>query len=197
MRLEKFGDSYDIVKQSLLRWLSPCGDWVAQPMFTEDVPKLQAEAFSRHLGVPLLSTQTLRRESVRDEYFASAESCGKHLFLDPNTGLKVPSARRADAPNFVNGTDLVRLAVKRPDKLTLVFDQSIDRRYPLRQQVEAKLVWLREQNVFGVTYESHACFVLVSASKSVLKSGRAMLLRQSGLPSGRLVEVGGSRRTRG
>jgi len=189
VNLAKFGDSYDVVKQSLLRWLSPCGEWVAQPMFTEDVSREQAEAFARHLGVSLLPAQKLGPDSDRDLYFASAAACGKHLFLDPNTGLKVPCARRADAPAFVNGTEVVHLSLKRPNKLTLVFDQSIDRRYSARQQVEAKLAWLAERHVFGVTYESHACFVLCCASKSVLNSARDVLLRQSGLPIERLVQV--------
>jgi len=34
VKLDKFGDSYGIVKQGLLRWLSPCGPWLAHPMFT-------------------------------------------------------------------------------------------------------------------------------------------------------------------
>jgi len=37
MRMRYFGDSYDIVKQSLLRWLRPLGEWSVHPMFTEPV----------------------------------------------------------------------------------------------------------------------------------------------------------------
>jgi hypothetical protein len=192
MKLDKFGDSYDIVKQSLLRWLAPCGSWVAHPMFTEPVDPSEAEAFSRLLGVSLLTTQSLRN-AERDAYLFSATSCADHLFLDPNTGLRVPSATRVDAPNFVNGTELVTIARARPDKLTLVFDQSIDRQYPSRDQIEAKLSWLAERCVYGVTYESHACFVLVSATQSVLEKASETLLQESHLPPARLVRVNGTR----
>ena len=34
MDLTKYGNSYDIVKQSFLRWLSLCGSWAAPPTFT-------------------------------------------------------------------------------------------------------------------------------------------------------------------
>lgn len=37
MKLQYFGDSYDIVKKSLICWLSEFGPWVTHPMFTEDV----------------------------------------------------------------------------------------------------------------------------------------------------------------
>lgn len=189
MKLDKFGDSYDIVKQSLLRWLAPCGAWVTHPMFTEWVDPSEAEAFSRFLGVPLLTTENLHPSIERDAYLSRAIACGDNLFLDPNTGLRVPSASRADAPEFVNGTELVTIAQARPDKLTLVFDQSIDRRYPSRNQIEAKLLWLAEHGVYGVTYESHACFVLVSATEITLDRASETLLRESRLPTGRVVRV--------
>jgi hypothetical protein len=37
MKLRYFGDSYDIVKKSMLAWLSPFGKWQTHPMFTEVV----------------------------------------------------------------------------------------------------------------------------------------------------------------
>ena len=49
------GDSYDIVKQSLLRWLADMGTWTTHPMFTEPISTEQANAFSRLLGTRLLS----------------------------------------------------------------------------------------------------------------------------------------------
>jgi hypothetical protein len=189
MKLDKFGDSYDIVKQSLLRWLAPCGPWVAHPMFTEPVDPSAAEAFSRFLNVCLLTTQTLHRHTDRTAYFSTATSCVGHVFLDPNTGLRVPSASLDDATHFVNGTELVIPARARPDKLTLVFDQSIDRRHPSKDQIEAKLTWLAERGVYGVTYESHACFVLVSATESVLEKAIETLFRESRLPCARLVRM--------
>ena len=187
MKLEKFGDSYDVVKQSLLRWLAPCGPWRALPMFTEPVDPSEAAAFSRFLGVPLLSAPVLDRATDRDGYFAEAAACPDHLLLDPNTGLRVPAASRADAPDFVNGTELVAIARSRPEKLTLVFDQSVDRKHPPCEQIEAKLSWLAERDVYGVTYQSHVCFVLVSATQVVLEKALQTLAKESGLPRSRFV----------
>jgi len=187
MKLEKFGDSYDIVKHSLLRWLAPCGTWVAHPMFTEKVDPADADAFSQFLGVPLLSTEVLHRSTDRAAYFSAAISSERHLFLDPNTGLRVASASASSAPDFVFGTELVTIARSWPDRLTLVFDQSIDRRYAPRKQIEAKLAWLAERAVYAATYESHASFVLASASQEVLDEALALLLKRSQLPISRLV----------
>ena len=47
MRLEFFGDSYDIVKRALIQWLAPLGQWYVQPLFTDDVSPHQATAFGR------------------------------------------------------------------------------------------------------------------------------------------------------
>jgi len=50
MHPQHFGDSYDIVKQSLLAWLSAdLGPWSAHPMFTDKVDDERATAFARFL----------------------------------------------------------------------------------------------------------------------------------------------------
>ena len=85
------------------------------------------------------------------------------------------------------GTELVEIATARPGKLTLVFDQSLDRRRKVREEIKEKLSCLRKQGVYGVAYESHACFLLVSASKDVLEDAVGTLLRESRLPRDRLV----------
>lgn len=125
MKLGKFGDSYDIVKQGLLRWLSPCGPWVAHPMFTDPVDALEVSAFSRFLGVPLLSTEVLDPGSDRDAYFSTAASCPDHLFLDPDTGLKIPAASRSDAPAFVNGIGVTLLGRRNVDPETATYVKTL------------------------------------------------------------------------
>ena len=87
MRLEKFGDTYDIVKQKLLASLANLGPWAAHPMFTEEVSGPEGRAFARFLGVPLLSLEVLAAATDRAAYFARAGACASHLFLDPDTGL--------------------------------------------------------------------------------------------------------------
>jgi len=54
MKLNYFGDSYDIVKKSLISWLWDFGPWSTHPMFTELVSSEKAAAFSRFLGVQLI-----------------------------------------------------------------------------------------------------------------------------------------------
>ena len=44
MRMRFIGDSYYIVKQSLLHWMAYCGTWAVHPMFTEPVSRDSVEA---------------------------------------------------------------------------------------------------------------------------------------------------------
>ena len=90
------------------------------------------------------------------------------------------------------GAELVEIAEKRPGKLTLVFDQSFSRGLSREQKIEKikeKLSCLEKQGVYGIAYESHACFVLVSQSQDVLDDAVATLLRKSRLPPDRLVRA--------
>ena len=73
MDISHFGDSYDIVKQSFLRWLSPCGMWTADSMFTSPVSTAKAKEFSSFLGVALVTKQVFTQDS-RSTYFSKPES---------------------------------------------------------------------------------------------------------------------------
>ncbi len=164
MHLEEwFGDSYDIVKQSLLRWLEPCGAWKAHPMFTPPVDPRRVDEFERFLGADLVSKAVLGEGYSRAAFLADAKDCQQHLFLDPDTGLRMPPG--GATKRHVTAQELVCIAKERPDKLTLVFDQSLDRRRKAREEIKEKLSCLRKRGVHGVAYESQACFVLVSAVK--------------------------------
>ena len=43
MKLKHLGDSYDIVKKSLLQWLSAFGPWAAHPMLRHPTSPAEAE----------------------------------------------------------------------------------------------------------------------------------------------------------
>ena len=106
MHPDKFGDSYDIVKQNILRWLRTCGTWDGQPMFAHDFrqtcPSFAGE-YSAFLDGRLLTTEPLPRiepgrrvrprwcayMEQRRAYFQNARQWDNtdHLFLDPDTGL--------------------------------------------------------------------------------------------------------------
>ena len=126
MKLQYLGDSYDIVKKSLIGWLSEFGPWVSHPMFTEIVDPEQAAAFSRLLGTPLLSEKVLIPETNRAEYFSSCRTAG-NLFLDPDTGVCLEPHRGKKSVNYVFGMELAEWCKLRPKALTLIFDQSYSR----------------------------------------------------------------------
>jgi hypothetical protein len=143
MRIRYFGDSYDIVKQSLLRWLRTFGEWSVHPMFTEIVSQTDAAALEMLLDAKIVSTEVLTLDTNRSVYLASGASCG-HLFLDPDTGLRMRPTRGAHAPQYLFAAELQRLVEQRPDSLTVVFDQSVGRGSE-RMHLEAKLQKLRDK----------------------------------------------------
>ena len=191
MHPSKFGDSYDIVKRSILEWLSCCGEWSVHPMlFTKPFCESFAKRFSEFLGVALVENQPLDKLTCRASLLEVAKSATSHLFLDPDTGLRLPPS--PPTPKHLRAEDLVKIAKAREDKLTLVFDQSIHRvknAEPRVKQLKKKLLWLREKKVHGVAYCSHANFVLVSTDEEVLNKAKRTLMDASKLPNCRLVEI--------
>jgi hypothetical protein len=183
------GDSYDIVKQSLLRWLAGMGTWTTHPMFTESISTEQANAFSRLLGTRLLSLDTLTHDADRDAYLAPARDCNDHVFLDPDTGIRLKPTRGVKAPRYLFGTELVAIVDARPEKLILVFDQSLARGAE-RKQLESKLSIFANQGILGIAYVSHACFVLMGKNRGVLESAFETLKRESRLPESRFLSWG-------
>ncbi len=181
------GDSYDIVKQSLLRWLGSLGTWATHPMFTESVTGDQAKALSHLLGTRLLSEETLTPASDRAAYLAPARDCRDHVFLDPDTGIRLEPARGKKAPLYVFGTELVAIAGARPAALTLVFDQSLARGRE-REQLQGKLSALAVHGLHGVAYVSHACFVLMGKSDPLVTRAFEALVTESRLPESRFLK---------
>ncbi len=191
MNRDKFGDSYDIVKQSILRWLSACGTWSVHPMFTDKDPTSYSKEYCRFLGVYAVTTETFRKYR-RDRWVAAGNHCQDHLFLDPDTGLRLEKPKR-DLNKYLLLCELVTVANARPKKLTLVFDQSIDRREEKsgtnEVQTREKLKRLECRGVHGLAYRSHANFILVSCDQDVLRCAKSTLVNSSQLPPERFVEL--------
>lgn len=187
MRPQFFGDSYDIVKQSLIDWLSGFGEWLVHPMFTVSVSRGAATEFSRFLGATLLSVDVLTPETDRSEYFTSCHKCG-HLLLDPDIGLRIKRTAPAQAPSYLFGAELISMVRARPNSLTLVFDQSVARGAE-RSQIEQKLSHLLSQGIHGLAYVSHACFVLVGLDGALIDKAYQRIRKESRLPLGRLVKL--------
>ena len=197
MNHEKFGDSYDFVKRGILQLLAGSGSWSVHPMFTDNNPAHYAVAYCRFIGVPAINTQSFEQvHRNRNNWLEAAEACPDHLLLDPDTGLPfdedgmVPRNELGSA--FLTPGELVRIVTARPDKLTLVFDQSFHRTTETIDQIEGKLGWLNGQGVHGLVYHSHATFFLASLNPQVLADTRRMLLAQLPVgnhPADRLIEV--------
>ena len=187
MKPEFLGDSYDIVKQSLLRWLASMGPWATHPMFTDSVSSEQVDAYAFLLGTRVLSREVLTLEVDRDAYLAPARDCDDHVFLDPDTGIRLEPTAGKKAPAYVFGAELLAIARARPERLTLVFDQSLARGAE-RRQLEGKLSTFAVQGIYGVAYVSHACFVLVGTDSSLVETTLENLKGESRLPDSRFLK---------
>ena len=186
MNLKHFGDSYDIVKRSLLEWLTPFGPWAIHPMFTHDTSDDEADAFSRFLGIPLVSREVLRTGCDREQYFALCARC-HNLFLDPDTGFRLAAIKGHREPQYLFGDDLVGLAEARPRALTLIFDQSLARGRE-RVQIHSKLAHLATRDLHGFGYVSQASFIILGQSATLVEEARKQLVTASRLPLARIVQ---------
>lgn len=185
MKLQYFGDSYDIVKKSMLAWLADFGPWSAHPMFTHAVNEADAAAFSAFLGIPLVSTEVLRAESDRLSYLAACGDC-RSVFLDPDTGVRLRRQNGKRSAEFVFGDELVAIASTRPTGLVLTFDQSLARGSEAKQILE-KLTHFVGRGLHGFAYVSHASFMVLGPSQGVVSEAKTELIRRSGLPTQRIV----------
>ena len=188
MHPDKFGDSYDIVKRSLLKWLSACGTWAAHPMFTSSVCTSFAEEFSSFLEARLVTTSPIPKQPERESYFESAiEWCSTdHLFFDPDTGVSL--SQNYGREHLALG-ELVKIANGRCGKLVLVFDQSFSRSSvdDRMRRTKEKLACLEKYGVYGLVYCSHANFILASSDETALSDAETILREASRLPSKRFI----------
>jgi len=187
MKLQYFGDSYDIVKKSLLLWLSDFGPWAAHPMFTHEVTDSEADAFSTFLGVPLVSTEVLSAKTNRSAYLAACGDC-RSVFLDPDTGVRLRSENGKSVSEFVFGEEVVDIAGLRPKGLVLTFDKSLARGSE-ETQIGRKLAHFAKRGLYGFAYVSHVSFMAIGLSQPIVSAARAELLRRSALPPNRIVDT--------
>jgi hypothetical protein len=155
-------------------------------MFTECVSNEQAAIFSRLLGVRLLSSDVLETDTDREAYFADARSCAHHLFLDPDTGLRLKVSAGKDRPSYLFGPEVVSIVRERPKSLTLVFDKSLARGRE-SEQLQVKLDYLYERGIASAAYVSHACFILMATNEELIGKALGMIERESGLPTTRFL----------
>ncbi len=183
MHMRYFGDSYDIVKQSLIRWLGEFGDWSVHPMLTESATVQEVEAFGRFLGARIICTQVLTTSTDRESYLAGAANCG-NVFLDPDTGFSL--AERRPKEKYLFKDELIHLATQRPQSLTLVFDQSLARGSE-RKDMEHKLSELQSYEISCFAYISHAAFVVCSSDAELIDQAVKRVIAMSRLPERRFL----------
>jgi hypothetical protein len=186
VRVQFLGDSFDLVKQSLLRWLAPSGQWRIHPMFTHAVTDAEALAFESLMGAPLLSRSVLTQDTPRDSYLAPACAADGNVFLDPDTGLRLNVLRGKKAPFYLFLPELTEIVHVRPGQLTMVFDQSLPRGGE-GDAVQAKLDVFREAHLYAVAYVSHAAFFVVSDERDKVSTAGHRILGESRLPPSRLL----------
>lgn len=185
MHMQYFGDSYDIVKQALLGWLSPFGEWSVHPMFTERASPATIQALERFLGARVISSEVLSTKTDRESYLSCAAHAG-NLFLDPDTGIRLKSTKGARAPEYLFASELSQAVIYRPNSLTLVFDQSLPRGKE-REAMSNKLKSLRASGIHSFAYASHACFIVASSEKRLVNDALDQVSEMSRLPSNRFV----------
>jgi hypothetical protein len=187
MDLKHFGDCYDIVKRSLLQWLSDFGPWAAHPMFTHEVTEEDAAAFARFLGLSLVSTEVLVQQSDRLKYLAACGSF-RSIFLDPDTGVRLHRRQARRSPEFIFADELIDITRSRLNGLVLVFDQSVARGNE-RQQIRTKLDHFTRHDVGGIGYISQAPFLVLGKSTDLIEQAYSQLLKASALPKDRLLKA--------
>lgn len=187
MRMQFFGDSYDIVKKFLIRSLAPDAEWLAFPMFTHKVKRKDVEAFEKFLGVRIASETVITATTDRPQLLR-APVHHRHIFIDPDTGIRLRATKGLNSAKYIFGSELITLCNESPERLLLVFDQSVPRGGE-RRSIEDKLGYFRKNNICSFAYLSHACFVVLSASGPACQEAYDRLL-DSGLPASRLFTGG-------
>lgn len=182
MRMQFFGDSYDIVKHLLLKWLRHYGEWSLHPMFTHKVSAREVADYEALLGARVISQEVLLGTTDRAKYLAVAERSG-NLFLDPDTGLKLKRCRSRSG-EYLFADELVTLATNRPTALTMVFDHSLPRGRE-EPSLKAKMEHLSNKGVSCFAYVSHASFIIASIDRDLVRNVQQYVIAESHLPSER------------
>ena len=177
-----FGESRDITKRMVMRWL--IGEsWAAHPMWFYDraeAPRDRAflEQYAAALDVEIVDGESPERNELFeasqahprtwryraiddcDGLLEAARMCRAHLLLDPDTGLGETIYRdrhcrdRVTHVAFGQFIGIVR-SQSCQNKLTLIYDQGYSHSLniqDLQVAVRAKLRYLREANIHAVAY---------------------------------------------
>ena len=157
------------------------------PKDSETIDQAFLEKFSQFLDVSILEPESPDDLKDRNALIKVASLSKDHLLLDPDTGLSINPKPRDRGLRHVTVEELVTIANARKGKLTLVFDQSVDRANEKERQRQtiAKLRCLGKNGVHAFAYHSHMNFIVASVDKQVVIKARKLL--EDKLPPERLI----------
>lgn len=170
MREKYLGDSYDVVKRFWAERLAEIAPLVAHPRF---IPSALRSRFVELTTIPILGGDR------------QPESFG--LFLDPDTGIPLPSASSPGASISHAPISFIRDAFEVfAPRYLICFDQSHDRNAGLSkaEQRAQKCAALAGMGIPSFYYVSHAPFLFAAKDGTGLEAVRARLIA-SGIPASR------------
>jgi hypothetical protein len=185
MRMEFFGDSYDAVKRFMLHSVAPEVEWSAFPMFTHKVSRENIAAYEFFIGVRIVRSAMVTVATNRTQHLL-ATSTHRHIFIDPDTGIKLKPSKGARSIRYIFGPELATLCREDDQRLIVIFDQSYSRCASQTPLIKEKLSYFKKAGIHGFAYDSHARFLILSGNKAVCDKAKTNLLA-SGLPKSRSV----------
>ena len=190
MRPEKFGDSYDFMKRTLIHGLAEPNEWATHPMYFDPCPEQGfVQRYADYLGVALVRGNLGDRALVP----AVGTACPVHLLLDPDTGVwtgdGIPEGGWGRHLTLEELAEVAR-APGRENLLTMVFDQSythtnMERRLELAWD---KLAALNLDGLHGSAYVAQAVFLWLSPNVNLIPEVTGRFLNETGLPDWRVVQ---------
>ena len=193
MHPSKFGDTYEMAKICMVDWLNVPGPWGIHPMYFPEPDQPRNEAFPCNYA-DFLGITCVGGDIEPPEHLVEAvENWQGALFLDPDTRLwgdGETDRTHVGMPDLID----IALADNRKDRLTLVYDQSINHNYEKfgepREQIRAKLTTLEAAGIHSAAYVSHIAFIWLSNNPDVVTQATRNVLDRSRLPGCCFVDDG-------
>ena len=197
-----FGESRDIAKRQIMRWLDDPHDetWDAHPMWFYqrlDPPRDRSflDEYAAALGVHIVDGES----GDKDTLVQAVQRCRQHLLLDPDTGLGDRRNGDREDRNHVTHVTFDQLlqivqSQNRHDKLTLLYDQGYSRSLDVWEPTRTKLNRLCQSGVHAIAYMAEpkwgVCFIWASKNGDVITRATRRMQAESRFPSIRFLDDG-------
>ena len=195
MHPKYFGESHDMAKRDIMKWLAPNKRWEAHPMWFNERPNPPDDRAFLNNYAAALDVVIIDGESPNpNELLEAAITCRKNLLLDPDTGLWQPrngrmSRKHVRIDHFIQ----IMNSPERQGNLTLIYDQSYLRNgVDIWEQTRMKLRVLCEGQVHAVAYMAHAGsrvrFIWASTNCEIITEATQRMQIESGYPCCRFID---------